>query len=149
MSPSPIVSQISTLEVSVSVTAGVTLTSLPAVPPPWSFEFCPPERHVPCSCHWRGVGAEQLCSLPHSQLLSCRLACVLQLWMQFPSGCDVTDLAVPLSGLWSSVLYFMLCTGVVTMVRAAWQGDEERSSAHLQDKEQCLPSVETPVLRLW
>lgn len=41
MLPSPIVSQISTLEVSISVTAGVTLTSLPAVPPLWSFEFCP------------------------------------------------------------------------------------------------------------
>lgn len=83
MSPSPIVSQISTLEVSVSVTAGVTLTSLPAVSPPWSFEFCPPERRVPCSCHWRGGGAEQLCSLLHSQLLSCRLACVPSLGCSF------------------------------------------------------------------
>lgn len=48
-----------------------------------------------------------------------------------------------------SLLHAVLCTVVVTMVRAAWQGDEESSSAHLQDKEQCLPSVETPVLRLW
>lgn len=67
MSPSPIVSQISTLEVSVSVTAGVTLTSLPAVPPLWSFEFCPPERCVPHSYHWRGFGAEQQCRQPASQ----------------------------------------------------------------------------------
>lgn len=67
MSPSPTVSQISPLEVSVSVTAGVTLTSLPAVPPLWSFEFCPPERCVPHGCHWRGVGADQLCRQPASQ----------------------------------------------------------------------------------
>ena len=150
MSPSPIVSQISALEVSVSVTAGVTLTSLPAVSPPWSFEFCPPERRVPRGCHWRGVGAEQLCRRSASQpavVMHCALS--PQLWTQFPSGCGGTDLAVPLSGLWSSALRFMLCMGGVTKVRAAWQGDGESSSAYLQDKEQCLCPLETLVLQLW
>lgn len=99
MSPTPIVSQISTLEVSVSVTAGVTLTSLPAVPSLWSFEFCPRECCVPHSCHWRGFGAEQLCRQAASHpavVMQCALHA--QMWMQFPSGCDGTDLTVPLSG---------------------------------------------------
>lgn len=51
----PIVSQISTLEVSVSVTAPVTLTSLPAVSPLWSFAFCPSEHCVPRGFTGRGL----------------------------------------------------------------------------------------------
>lgn len=135
MSPSPIVSQISTLEVSVSVTAGVTLTSLPAVQPLWSFEFCPPEHHVPHGCHWREVGADQLCRQPASQpavVMQCTLHA--QMWVQFPSGCDGTDVAMPLSGLGSSALHFVLHLPVVTKMRAAWQSNGESISAHLQDK---------------
>lgn len=149
-SPSPIVSQISTLEVSVSVTAGVTLTSLPAVSCPWGFEFCPPECRVTRGCHWRGVGAEQLCRQSSSKpavVMQCALR--PQLWTQFPSGCDGIELAVPLSGLWSSALHCTLCMGVVTKVRAVWQGDGESSSTHLHDTEQHLPPVETLVLQLW
>lgn len=72
MSPSPIVSQISTLEVNVSVTAGVTLTPLPAVSPPQGFEFCPPECCVLHGCHWRGsLLSHCASSLPHSQLFIC------------------------------------------------------------------------------
>lgn len=103
MSPSPIVSQISTLEVSVSVTAGVTLTSLPAVPP----KHC-----VPHGSHWRGFGAEQLCTQPASQpavVTQCSLHA--QIWVQFPSGCDGTDVAVPLSGVGASALCASLACG--------------------------------------
>lgn len=112
MSPSPIVSQISTLEVSISVTAEVTLTSLPAVPTLWSFEFCPPKRCVPHDCHWRGFGAGQLCTQPASHpaaVMQCALHA--QMWVQFPSDCDGTDLAVPLSGLGTSALRASLACG--------------------------------------
>lgn len=149
MSPSPTVSQISTLEVSVSVTAGITLTSLPAVSPPWSFEFCPAECHVPRGCPWRGIGAEQLCRQSASQpavVMQCAL--YPQLWMQLPSSWVGIDLAVPVSGLWSSALYLVLCMSVVTTVRTVWQVDGKSSSACLQDEEQCLPPVETLVLQL-
>lgn len=77
MSPSPIVSQISTLEVSVSVTAGVTLTSLPAVQPLWSFEFCPQSTVF----HMAATGGRLVLtscadSLLHSQLLLCSAPCM-------------------------------------------------------------------------
>lgn len=77
MSPSPIVSQISTLEVSVSVTAGVTLTSLPAVSPLWRFEFCPQSAVFHVAATGGGLVLSSCAdSLPHSQLLLCSEPCM-------------------------------------------------------------------------
>lgn len=77
-------------------------------------------------------------SLPHSQLLSCSVSCVLSFGHSFLLTMVGQTLLVHLSGLWSSALCFILCMGVVTKVRAAWQSDRAavlvyrtRSSANL------------------
>lgn len=51
------------------------------------------------------------------------------MWVQFPFGCDGTNLTVLLSDLGTSALHFMLHFPVVTQVRAAWQSNGESSSA--------------------
>lgn len=88
-------------------------------------------------------------SLPHSQLLSRSVPYVPSFGCSFLLAVMGQTLLCHCGAWWSSALHFVLCVGVVTKVRAAWQGDEESSSAHLQDKEQCLLPVDTQVLQLW
>lgn len=71
MSPTPIVSQISTLEVSVSVTAGVTLTSFPAVPS-GALNSAPQNAIFHIAATGGGLVLSSCAdSLPQSQLLLC------------------------------------------------------------------------------